>query len=341
VSLTPSRWGTVRLGYGYEAIERHGRGFSDVGENLFRVSFDTLGSAWVSLRASVDVGRRRGEGFVEAAAAAEDDLGFPIGPAGTQPTLRYFDEADRDRTRGTLMLTLTPRDSVDLFVQFAGGRDRYLADDSTPVSRPGELFGLQESDVTSWNAGVTFSPSEVVSVGASYGRESLSAFQESRNANPPPDATWNDPSRDWSLDNDEQVNTVNVFVDLIRAVRNTDLRFNYDFSDSNNSFVHGGPRIATLAAAGQFIALPDVDNRWHRLSADLQYFLSQRTGIGVGYYFEKLAIADWSTIDSQGPVGLAPQTGVPRIDWLGGLITGYGNRPYTGHTASVRVLYRF
>ena len=36
-----------------------------------------------------------------------------------------------------------------------------------------------------------------------------------------------------------------------------------------------------------------------------------------------------------------PVTGDPRIDWLGGLITGYGNRPYTGHTASVRVIYRF
>ena len=30
-----------------------------------------------------------------------------------------------------------------------------------------------------------------------------------------------------------------------------------------------------------------------------------------------------------------------RIDWLGGLMTGYGNRPYTGHTAFVRLLYRF
>ena len=35
-------WGTLRAGYGHEAVERHGRGFSDVGENIFRVSFDTL-----------------------------------------------------------------------------------------------------------------------------------------------------------------------------------------------------------------------------------------------------------------------------------------------------------
>jgi len=37
----------------------------------------------------------------------------------------------------------------------------------------------------------------------------------------------------------------------------------------------------------------------------------------------------------------APAPGAPRIDWLGGLVTGCGNRPYMGHTAVVRVLYRF
>ena len=57
--------------------------------------------------------------------------------------------------------------------------------------------------------------------------------------------------------------------------------------------------------------------------------------------FEKLEISDFNTIDTNGPVGFTPETGAPRIDWLGGLITGYGNRPYAGHTAHLRVLYRF
>jgi hypothetical protein len=40
-------------------------------------------------------------------------------------------------------------------------------------------------------------------------------------------------------------------------------------------------------------------------------------------------------------VGFAAATGVPRIDWLGGLATGYGNRPYEGSTFLVRALVRF
>jgi MtrB/PioB family decaheme-associated outer membrane protein len=341
VAVTPVRWGTIRLGYGHEAIERTGRGFADVGEHILRASFDTYTSQYVTVRAGVDVGWRRGEGFVETHPISEtEDLSLITGPGGTQPTLRYYDEADRNRTRGSVMVTVFPRDSLDVFVQFAGTRDRYRPDD-TPVSRPGELFGLQQADTASWVVGLNVHPTDVVSAGASYGRDRYGSFQRSRNANPPPDPTWTDPNRDWTLDNDDVINNVGIFLDVLRAVRNTDIRFGYDYSDSDNSFVHGGPRIAALTAANQFIPLPDVENTWQRVSADVQYFFTQRAGVGVGYYFETLDIGDFNTIDTSGPVGFAPATGEPRIDWLGGLLTGYGNRPYTGHTATVRVIYRF
>ncbi|HEY9462148.1 MAG TPA: MtrB/PioB family outer membrane beta-barrel protein [Vicinamibacterales bacterium] len=335
VSFTPGGWGTVRVGYGHEAVERHGRGFSDVGEHIFRLSYDTFSSRYLTIRAGFDVGRRRGEGFVETG------VDYELGPGGTQPTLRYYDEADRDRTRGSLLFTVFPRDTVDVYLQFAGGRDRYLPDDSVPVSRPGELFGLHESDVVSWNAGVNFHPMDVFAVGANYGRDRYSSLQLSRNANPPPDPSFTDPSRDWTLDNDDHTNNFTTYLDLLRAIRNTDIRFAYDYSDSNNSFVHGGPRIAALTTANQFIPLPDVDNRWHRVTADVNYFFTTRAGVGVGYYFETLDVEDFNTIDTNGPVGFAPATGTPRIDWLGALTLGYGNRPYTGHTTYVRLLYRF
>jgi hypothetical protein len=74
---------------------------------------------------------------------------------------------------------------------------------------------------------------------------------------------------------------------------------------------------------------------------DVHYFFTSRAGVGVGYYFEKLDIVDFNTVDTNGPVGFAPATGDPRIDWLGGLVTGYGNRPYTGNRAVARFLYRF
>jgi hypothetical protein len=334
-SYTPGGWGTLRAGYGREDISRHGRGFADVGENIFRLSYDAYSNQYVTVRASFDAGWRRGSGFVETG------VDYEVGPGETQPTLRYYDEADRDRTRGSVILTVMPADTVDLFVQFAGGRDKYLVDDSAPVERPGELFGLQRQTVTSVNVGANYHPTDVVSLGANYGRDTCGSLQRSRNANPPPDASGTDPSRDWTLDNDDKVNNIGFYLDLTRALRNTDIKFAYDYSDSNNSFVHGGPRIAALTALNQFIALPAVENSWHRLTADVSYFLNSRVGIGAGYYFEKLEVTDFNTIDTNGPVGFAPATGDPRLDWLGGLTLGYGNRPYTGHTVFVRALYRF
>jgi Putative outer membrane beta-barrel porin, MtrB/PioB len=335
LAFTPAGWGTIRVGYGYEGISREGRGFANTGEHTARVSYDIYSNQYVTVRASADAGRRRGSGYVEAAS------GNDVGPGGTQPTLRYYDEADRNRTRGSLVFTVTPRDTVDLFFQVAGTKDEYLADDSVPVSRPGELFGLHSQSIYNWNLGLNFHPSQIVTFGASYGHDAFASFQVSRNANPPPDPTWTDPTRNWNLDNHDHIKNVNVFVDVLRAIRNTDIRFAYDFNDSDNSFVHSGPRIDQLAAIGQFIPLPDVTNAWHRLTADVQYFLNARAGIGVGYSFEKLAVLDWNTIDINGPVGFTAATGDPRIDYLGGLITGYGNRPYTGNTVYVRALYRF
>ena len=340
VSFSPTGLGTLRVGYGHEAVERHGRGFSDVGENILRLSWDTYSSRYVTVRGAFDYGRRRGEGFVEAESGNDEDEPV-VGAGGTQPTLRYYDEADRNRTRGSVIVTVMPRDTFDVWVQFAGAKDEYQADDSVPVSRPGELFGLLESTSTSWNVGVSVHPTDVVSLGANYGRDSYGSFQRSRNANPPPDPTWTDPTRDWNLDNDDKINTAGVYLDLLRAFRNTDIRFGYDFSDSDNSFVHGGPRIVSLTAANQFIPLPNVENTWQRLSADVQYLFNTRVGVGVGYYFEKLDVVDFNTVDTNGPVGFAPGTDDPRLDWLGGLTLGYGNRPYTGNTVYVRALYRF
>jgi putative beta-barrel porin MtrB/PioB len=336
VAFTPTGWGTLRVGYGREAVTREGRGFADVAENIFRISYDAYSSRFVTLRASFDAGRRRGSGFVEAESGNDE-----IGPGGTQPTLRYYDEADRNRRRGSLILTVMPRDTFDLFAQLSGGKDTYLADKSVPVSRPGELFGLQEQSVGSWNFGVNFHPTDVIGAGASYGRDTFGSLQRSRNANPPPDPTWTDPSRDWTLDNDDKVNNFNAYVDLLRALTKTDIRFSYDYSDSDNSFVHGGPRIAGLSALGQFIPLPNVTNAWHRATVDVHYFLTNKAGIGFGWYFEKLDVADFNTIDTNGPVGFATATGTPRIDWLGELMLGYGNRPYSGNSVYVRLLYRF
>ena len=84
-----------------------------------------------------------------------------------------------------------------------------------------------------------------------------------------------------------------------------------------------------------------MTNTWQRLSADFQYHFSKKVGAALGYRYEKFEISDYATTDTNGSVGFTAATGTPRIDYLGEINTGYGNRPYKGSTAFMRVLYFF
>ena len=81
-----------------------------------------------------------------------------------------------------------------------------------------------------------------------------------------------------------------------------------------------------------------VTNDWQQFTVDLKYSFSSKVGFAVGYLYEKFGIEDFATINLPGTSGYDAQ---PRIDYLGGLTTGYGNRPYKGNTFTARLLYTF
>jgi hypothetical protein len=329
-SFTPIRYSAIRVGYTRDKWEHTIRAAQGWTEDTARVSFDTVGNQWVTLRAMFERSQR---------SALDVDVDI-ITHAGGQPALRFFDEASRNRNRGTLMVELSPLPIVGVNLSVAAGKDDYAGADSVLE------FGLLDNENRAYTVGVNVAPSAAVNFGADYGRETFSSLQRSRNANPAPDPSWTDPNRNWTLDNDETVNNASVYVNLVKAIEKTDIRVGYDYSDSDQAFVHGGPRIGSLSALGQFVALPNVTNTWHRATVDLTYTISPKIGVGVGYWYEKFDVSDFATINTAGPQSLpvpvlGAQTDTPRIDYLGGLITGYGNRPYTGQTGFVRLFYMF
>ena len=313
----------VRAGYGYDTFKRTGRSFSNMTDRRFRFSVDTLQTQYLTLRAGYDYTQRRGDGFSESA----------IEDGGSQPGLRFYDEADRNAHRTHVIVTLMPLDILGISASIGTGREEYLGE--------GHEFGLLNADVDDYTIGVDVTPNDRVGLGASFGRNHYATLQKARNANPPPDPTWTDPNRDWTLDNDETVNTITVYADLMHLYKDSELRFGYDFNDSDNAYLLGGPRVASLTAANTFLPLPNVTNEWQRFTVDFKVYLARNVGLGFGYWYENFEVSDFATLDTNGPVGFAAATGTPRIDWLGGLMTGYGNRPYTGQSAFVRVLYRF
>jgi MtrB/PioB family decaheme-associated outer membrane protein len=311
------KYTSLRVGYGYDSFDRTGRAFNNMTDNTLRASLDTVGNQYLTIRGIYEYTQRKGSGFAESA----------IEDGGAQPGLRFYDEADRDRNKGTLVFAVNPMDMVDLTFSVAAGKDVYKG--------PGHDFGLLNNSNTSFNVGINLNPARSVAFGANYGRDHFSSDQKSRNANPPPDPQFTDPSRDWTLNNTENVNNFNLYLDLPKAIQKTDVRLSYDFSDSDNGFLFGGPRIASLSAAGQFLPLPDVTNRWHRLAVDIKYFFHPKVAVGLGYWYEKFDVSDFATVDITG------NPGTPRIDYLGEISTGYGNRPYKVNTGFLRLVYLF
>lgn len=317
VSFKMMPFSTLRLGYGYDNFNRTGRAHNDMRDQALRVTWDSTGFQYLSLRALYERVDRKGYGFSV----------HSVEEGGAQPGLRFYDEADRDRDRLNVMATFMPMEKVDITASMTYTNDEY--------GGPGLQFGLLENKINQFAIGVDFMPSELLTLGASYGRDNYTAFQKSRNANPPPDPSWTDPNRDWTLDNDEKVNNFDVYMNVNRAIKNTDITVNYTFSDSDNELALGGPRVSTLSTLGTFEALPNVTNNFRQLRADLRYFFTPKVGLGFGWWYEKFEVSDFATIDLPG------QPGVPRIDYLGEINTGYGNRPYDGNTVSIRLLYAF
>jgi len=321
---------TIRAGYTYDVYEHGVRTTQGLKDGTARISYDLVGASWLTLRAMYEHTNRDTINFSEEILAE----------MAMQPAARFYDEAARKRDRTTILAELTPVSSVGLNFSYYKGKDDYEGADAE------QEFGLLDNENDGWTAGINYAPSLKVNLGADYGHEKYTAFQQSRNANPAPDPTWTDPNRNWSIDAEEKVNTFTAYVNLIKALDKTDIRASYDLSDSDQSYTHGGPRIGSLSAAGQFVPFPTITDKWQRATIDLTYSVSKNLGLGASYWYEKLDVEDFATINTAGPQTLprpelGAQTETPRFDWLGTINTGYAVRPYKGQTFFLRMFYNF
>ena len=333
--MIPRKSTALKVGYIMDDFKRTGRAFADMTDYTFRASLDAYQNRYFSLRGLFENTTRIGSGFSEAS----------IEEGGSQGGLRFYDEADMDRNKATVILALTPNSKFDVNLTLASIDDKY--------SGEGHEFGLMTSKNTSTSVSANFYASDKVTIGGTYGMDKFTSNQKSRSANPFTVGalyqSFTDPNRDWALDNAEDVTTAGLFVDLIKALPNTDIKFSYNYSKSDNAFDMNGPRITALltnailtpgdtkpCATGLtscFIPVPNVTNDWSQMKVDVRHMFKSNMGLGLGYQYEKLNIVDFATTN------LAD--GSPRMDPLGAITTGYGNRPYTGSTVVAKVIFKF
>lgn len=315
-SFTPIRYTAFKVGYGRNTTDRSHRFFGRTTTNEVRAAVDMTGNPYVTLRGQYEFASREGSKLDPEVLAV----------VGEQPGMRHYDIGDRDRTRGTLLLTLTPIDALGINASVAAGRDDY----QNPA------FGLLNNDHTVFTLGLDAYPTDTVSFGVSYGHEVYDARQRSRQASP--GAQFDDPSRNWALDSGDTVDSFYANVDLLRAIPKLEVRLSYDYSDTESTYLYDtiNPGDRTVpegdlipTTLGPIEQLPAVTSQLKRAIADTRYFLTEGVAIGVVYWFEQYDVDDFAL----GPGTLSP------LDLPGGSLLNYLYRPYKAHTVWLRFTY--
>ncbi len=298
------RFASLRFGYGLEHDDRKYRYVEKTTDHVVRASVDSRNIGRLVLRAQYEHSERAGEGFDEQAFSAINE----------QVSLRQFDISDRTRDRISTIVQVMPTDRVGLTATIGAGRD----------DRPDDFFGLLDNHHRFYTVGVDWTPSDLVTASLSYGRENYDTRQRSRQANP--GAQFNDPTRDWETDMDESADTFTAMVEVPRVTEKTSLRVSYDFNRAESRYLYLLSPDSTLPQPEQ---LPPVRNAFHRARSDVRYDLTSRVSVALSHWFDRYRVDDFAR---------EPEVLTPLGIQGSGLFLGYFLRPYTAHTASLRLL---
>ncbi len=318
-TFTPIPVVAFRVGFGREGRDLTYRMNAGYNENTFRVAFDTIGNQYVTLRAKYEIARRDGKsnGTLVLRDGETEDWAAAV---GAQPTSAQFDVASRDRNRATLIFDVSPISQVGLSLSVFQGTDKY----------PGIVYGLLNNKNTGITFGVDLMPSNFATVGFYYGYEKYDSLQASNTVGPTGTGAALI-AGNWNLNNTERVDNFGANVELVKLIPKTELRFGVDYSKSDQASLYDGPRIEAMKALGTFIPLPNIGNKLMGASVDLKYFITPRIALGANFVRQKYDVSDWST----------PGNISNTFDPIGGLIVGYGFRPYNVNVGGVRVIYLF
>jgi MtrB/PioB family decaheme-associated outer membrane protein len=340
-----SRWahGTAGVGYSFQSEDRSHRFFEETSENMLRLTFDSVANALFSVRTKYEYSARRGTVAEEAERAQ-----FSI---GEQPGMRHYDVAQRNRNRLTVVASVMPPTAISLSFNgsIAVGKDDYIE----------SQFGLRDNTHRVYSLGFDAMPTETATISASYSYERYNALLRSRQANPPsaPGITYEtylslaslsqgttvqvaDSSRNWASDGTDRVHSFIAGLALTKIREKVDFAVNYDFNGARATYEYITGPVADRTLPEEVIlpsslptpqALPPTLSRLHRATADLTYWLTERLGLGLSYWYERYRVEDF-TLDAQANPNLVRGQVI---------LLGYLYEPYTANTVWGRLFYRW
>jgi MtrB/PioB family decaheme-associated outer membrane protein len=311
--------GSIGAGYVHNGATYNDRFYAGSGENLLRVSFDTQQVRFVSLHTKYEHGTRRG--------TQNQALFDAVVAAGEQPTLQHYDIADRDRDLFTLAASIFPVNGLSITFSAGDGTDSY----------PATNFGLTSAKHKTYGVGFDFDPVDHVTMSLSFNQDTYDSLQWSRTANPAPDPTFTDPSKDWSDAAADKTYNVIGAVRLSNLCHNkVDINVGYDYTRGRGSYIYGtssaplSPDVPTTLPPP--VQLPPLTNDYVRTTADFTYRFTPKFSLGFSYWYEDFKVSD---------LALGPTT-IPDLNLAtSDILMGYQYLPYTAHSYFMKATVRW
>lgn len=279
---------TFRAGYELDDVQRSYREISRIRENTYTAKLTTRPNLSTSLTLNYAYGERRGGRYQESrvfeALHTQDYINTltPDVRFDNHPDTRKFDIADRDRTRYGANLSISGISDAVIGIYYDHREDEYRK----------SVFGLRSTESDAFTVDLTMTPADFATIHAFYTYEHLSSSMNSRSYGEGPSKAVqsSDPTRNWSVEQNDRNDTVGVGVDFLLLSRRLTIGMDYTLERSitDTGFTAG----SALEAPAR---MPELTTLQHRVGVKARYMVSRDKTIGLEYKYENYSSDDWST----------------------------------------------
>ena len=204
------------------------------------------------------------------------------------PGMRKYNQTDRERDEYRFRLDFFPAGNFNFALSGSMFEDDYNDTDG--------LFGLQESEVTSWSVDAGFYPRDGVHLTAFYTTEAYDSEQTNRGWRSSDITTADDPERNWMADSEDDVDTWNIALTFDRlgeklaGDRNAEFGMDYTYSNVESNISLAGGSNAGVSD----IPLPTLVSKMQSWSIFGKFEVNDHSAIRLSYEKQKLTTRDFA-----------------------------------------------
>lgn len=320
---------TLRLGYEWERWDRDHREVGESNEHIVKAGADIQPLSWVLGRFTYSHGVRTIGGDYTPLGGNADSL----------PQFRKFDEADRTRDKGDVLVQVSPLDTLTLSGSFYVQYDNYFNTE----------FGLYESQAWGYSGDVSWAPTERLGLFAGYAHDRYLSKQQNCYISitpvggvipPQPGALPGSacvPTNIFEVRPRDTLDAVNVGANYTVIPAKLDFSAGYRFAFGKSRYQLGS--VPGGAAASEPGDVPDVTNQFHVFNVVARYFLTPNWVLKLGYQYERYDEKDFTTDDV--PPAIANLTAATAAADIRSITLGAQHPDYEAHIVALSVGFRF